>query len=162
MDSLENRKTGTIIHIIRKILKIYSSRGFIISDIFGDNEFDVDDIKSAILPATMHICAAGEHVPKIYHPILMIKERGRTICHSLPFSSFPKIMTKSLARVITQWINTFLSTGGISDRFIPSNIVLGLNDPGFNHKRLPFGSYVYAYSRTDNTMESRSTPSIVL
>ena len=151
MDSLENRKTGTIIHILRKILKIYSSRGFIISNIFGDNELDFDDINSTILPATMHICAAGDHVPKIERPILTIKERGRTICHSLPFTSFPKIMTKSLARVITQWMNAFLSTGGVSDRFIPSNIVLGLKKPDFNRKRLPFGSYVYAYSETDNT-----------
>ena len=156
MNPLENRKKGTIIHILRKTRKKYPSRGFIICDIFGDNEFDVDDIKSAILPATMHICAVGEYVPTIERPTRTIKERGRTICHSLPFTSFPKIMTKSLARVITQWMNAFPSTGGVSDRFIPSNIVLGLKNPDFNRKRLLFVSYVYAYSGTDNTMESRS------
>ena len=117
MDPLENRKKEKIIRILRKILKIHSSRGFIISDIFGDNEFDVDDIKSSILPATMHICSADEHVPKIERPIRTIKERGRTIYHSLPFTSFPKIMTKSLTRVITQWMNALPSTGGVSDRF---------------------------------------------
>ena len=59
-------------------------------------------------------------------------------------------------------MNAFLSTGGVSDWFSPSNILLGLNNPNFNRKRLPFWSYVYIYSGTDNTMESRSTPSIAL
>jgi len=94
IDPLENKGRVSIIRILQNIIQLYSTRGFIISDLFGDGEFDVDDIKLAILPITTHICSTNEHVPKIERPIRTIKERCRSICHSLPFSSFLRIMTK--------------------------------------------------------------------
>lgn len=102
MDFMENNTKDTMITFLLRIKKRYTSRGFIIPDMFSDNEFDSEDIKSAMLPTTLHICAANERVPKIKHLILTIKERSRTICYSIPYSSFPKLTTKSLSKVVTQ------------------------------------------------------------
>ena len=54
---------------------MYLTRGFTITDVYGDNEFDVDDYKTIFLPPRLHICAKGEHVPTIERSIRTIKER---------------------------------------------------------------------------------------
>ena len=90
-------KTATVImkHLKNIILK-YTSKGFTINDIFGDGEFNIDDIVTSVLPATLHICSADEHVSKVERAIRTVKELARTICHNLPYDSFPKLMTTSL------------------------------------------------------------------
>ena len=92
---------------------MYSSRGFLISDIFGDNEFDMSDFKDTLLPSKLHICASGEHVPKIESTIRTMKGRTRTICHSSPINCFPKIMSRGIVATAIFWVNAFPSSGGI-------------------------------------------------
>jgi len=67
---MESKKVATIIKYLNDIIKKYTSRGFIITDIFADNEFDIDDITTSILLASLHICSADEHVSQdgTYHP----------------------------------------------------------------------------------------------
>ena len=40
----------------------YSLRGFKISDVHADNEFDVTSLKSRLQPTIMHFYAKGEHI----------------------------------------------------------------------------------------------------
>ena len=99
---MKNKKKDTIIDLLNLLIKTYQSRGFTISYVFGDGEFDRVEIKTTILPSNLHICAAGEHVPRIERTIRTVKERARTLCHSLPYDSFPQLMTKSLLQNSTQ------------------------------------------------------------
>ena len=99
---LPNKYKITIINCLQNIIKIYTSRKFIISDVYGDNEFDMDDLRQAILPARLHICAANEHVPMIERPIRTVKEKARTMCHSVPYTNYTKLMTKSLIASVTK------------------------------------------------------------
>ena len=158
-----NKTKKNIDKEMSKVIKMYSSRGFYISDIFGDNEFDIDDIKTSILPSKLHICASGEHVPKIERSIRTIKERTRTICHSLPYTCFPKIMSRAIVATAIQWINAFPSSGGIIGNYSPALILEGRTNPDCNRTRLTFGSYAHVYdSSSDNTQQKRSIPSIAL
>ena len=143
-----NKKKGNINNEISKVIKMYSSRGFYISDIFGDNEFNIDDIKTSVLPSKLQICASGEHVPKIERSIRTIKERARTMCHSLRYNCFPNIMSRVIVATAIQWINAFHSSGGTIGNYSPALILEGSTNPDCNRKRLTFGSYAHVYDPT--------------
>ena len=93
---MKNKKKDTILSLLNLLIKTYQSRGFTITDVFGDGEFDRVEIKTTILPSNLHICAAGGHVSRIERTIRTVKERARTLYHPLPYDSFPQLMTKSL------------------------------------------------------------------
>ena len=76
IDHMKNRKATTILKHLENIIKKYTTRGFIVTDIFGDGEFDVHNIVTSLLPATLHICSADEHIPKIERTIRTIKEHA--------------------------------------------------------------------------------------
>ena len=103
IDNMDNKYAATIIKHLSTIIKKFTSRGFTISDIFADGEFETDDIITSVVPATLHICSADEHVPKIERAIRTIKERARTVCHTLTYDAFPMLMTTSLTRNIVKW-----------------------------------------------------------
>ena len=65
---MANRKKKEILLYLKNISKIYFSRGFIVTDMYADGEFNLDSIKHGILPVTLNICATGEHVSKLKEP----------------------------------------------------------------------------------------------
>ena len=143
-------------------MKVYFSRGFVITDMYADGEFNFDSIKHGILPVALNICAAGEHVPKIERAIRSIKERCRSICHSLPYTKFTQLMTKSLVFRAVQGMNACPNDQAVSTTMSPSGIVEGKLNPDFNRRRIAFGAYAFVFDRTNNKMDSRSTPGIAL
>ena len=126
------------------------------SNIYADNEFDSDDISLAMRPSTMHICAANEHVPKIERCIRTIKERCRTICHTLPYKVHTRTMTKGLIEHVRRWANAFPSSAGITGNYSPSNIIDGSQNPDCNRKRIVYGAYAQVYTGTSNDIQSRT------
>ena len=62
-----------IIHKIEEVLDKFSDRGFEVTTIHGDNEFDVKYIKEYFLPVMTHIYGKGEHVGIIERTIRVIK-----------------------------------------------------------------------------------------
>ena len=132
------------------------------ANIYTDNEFDSDDISLAMRPSTMHICAVNEHVPKIERCIRTIKERCRTICHTLPYKVHTRTMTKGLIEHVRRWANAFPSSTGITGNYSPSNIIDGSQNPDCNRKRIVYGAYAQVYTGTSNDMQSRTTPAISL
>ena len=114
-----------------QILKLYRSRGFIITDMFVDNEFNHDTIRMGVLPISLNIFSAGEHVPKIKKTIRTIKERCRSLCQSLPYNRYPKMMTRGLAYRAVQFINACLNERAVNFDLSPAGIVEGRNNPDF-------------------------------
>ena len=47
----------------QSIINKYTCRGFIITDVHGDNKFDKAAIKDFLEPALVHIYGREEHVP---------------------------------------------------------------------------------------------------
>ena len=81
-----------------------------------------------------------------------MKERASTVCHTLPYDAFPKLMTTSLMRNIVKWINVFPSSNSINDKYSPANIVDGSSNPEYNKKRLPFGACAMVFFVPKYTM----------
>ena len=150
----ENRTKSAIIKGIQKVINTYTKRGFNISDLHGDNEFDMDDLKDAIKPASTHIYAPEEHVAPIERAVRTVKERCRAMCHSLPYTRYTKLMTNGLVEYVIYWLNAFPAQNGASTTLSPATIVLGRNKPDLSIKHIPFGSYALIYAGTKNNMEN--------
>lgn len=68
----------------------YARRGFEINGFIGDNAFA--PLKEVLEP--FHIVSKGEHVPTIERSIRTLKERCRCTTASLPYSRYPRAMTR--------------------------------------------------------------------
>ena len=156
------RSMGAIKKILDSVINLYESRGFKITELHGDNEFDVPALKDFLLPITIHIYGREEHVPNIERSNRTIKEKCRSICHSLPFRKFTKLMTTMLVEYALYWLNAIPPPTGISKHVSPATIIQGKTKPDFKYRHLPFGTYCMIYISTKNNMKARSVPGIAL
>ena len=158
----QTRTMKSIINTLNEIRQIYSTRGFKIENIHGDNEFNKDEIKQSQLPATFHAYGKDEHVGLIERSNRTVKNKARTMTHAVPYQRMPKLMVIGLVHAAVKWINVFPSKNGVSKSMSPATIVLGSPKPNMKYKRIVFGSYAMAYAGTSNKMKSRSIPAIAL
>ena len=158
----KTRNMKSIITTLNEIRQIYSSRGFRIENIHGDNEFNRDEIKNSQLPALFHIYGKDEHVGLIERSNRTVKEKARTMTHATPYNYIPKVMVIGLVTGVIKWINAFPSMNGVSKTMSPSTIVEGLPKPNMKYKRIVFGAHAMVYIGTNNKLDARSVPAIAL
>ena len=91
---LKSRSATIILDAIKKDCQTYERRGFEITDINGDNEFNIPSLKEALQPKVMHIYAKNEHVGFIENAIKTVKERTRCTSQDAPFNRYTKLMTR--------------------------------------------------------------------
>ena len=96
IEKIKDRKKETISEKLTKICNIYRKRGFIITDAYGDNEFDNEIYREILLPGRLYTCARNEHVPIVERSVRTIKEKARIICYSLPHAALPRTILHSL------------------------------------------------------------------
>lgn len=157
---LKSRKASEILQAIKRDINKYEKRGFHITDMHGDNEFDIDAIKDAILPTIVHAYSKNEHVGEVENTVKFIKMRARCVCHSTPYKRFIILMTRSLIELVVDMINVFPRKNGVSDTMSPAAMVDGKNKLDMGMKMLAFGSYAMVYVGTENNMKQRSVPGI--
>ena len=66
-----------------------------------------------------------------------------------------------IERSVQKCLNSFPPLDSL-DEPSPAMLVHGDDKPNYKTKRVPFGTYVIAYTGTDNTMDKRSVPAIAL
>ena len=139
----------------------YTTRGFVVSDVFADNEFDSDKYRLLFLLVNLHFCVQGEHVPVIERSIRTVKERIRSTWQGLPHTSLPRIMFASLLERVEGILNNFPAPS--EPQSLPQiMLVEGKNLYDVRKPSLLFGTPAYVYTGSDNTMESRATLAITL
>jgi hypothetical protein len=109
----KTRGMKSIIETLNEIKQIYHSRGFIIENMHGDNEFNKNDIKKSQLPALFHVYGKDEHVGLIERSNRTVKNKARVMTHATPHRKMPKVMTIGLMQGAVKWINAFPSTTGM-------------------------------------------------
>ena len=145
-----------------KIVKLYATGGFVVRTIIMDGE--LEKIKSEIdVELDINISAAREHVGEIerYHKTL--KERYRCVLSNMrPIGSnayqyLHKQIVIRLVYFCIMMLNSVPAAKGISDRFVPREIVTGrrLN---LKHIKTGFGDYIEASSDeiVTNDMKGRT------
>ena len=153
---MSNQQIDTIFQGIKRMYQTYSKRGFTVTDLLMDGQFDTNGLrdKVASLGITLNIVAAGEHVPEIERHIRVIKERARGILNVLPFVKVPARVIIELIYYCCFWLNSFPADGGISDTLSPRAIVVGSTVNYTHHCKIEFGSYVQTHEPHDNSMVS--------
>ena len=99
IQSTANRSANTIQKGLQTVINLYQKRGFNVSDIHADNEFNIASIHDELKPINFHIYSPEEHVHEIERANRTFKESCRVICHSLPFTKYPKIMQFFFSRI---------------------------------------------------------------
>lgn len=87
VDPVQDVSDKSVIPSLKKVLQIYSSRGFMVEYIHADNGFR--GMQEEFLPTRLNLTAAGEHVPEIGISIRTLKERTRTTCHGHAYRFHP-------------------------------------------------------------------------
>ena len=147
---------------IRRIKQIYSQRGFHISLMMMDGQFESLRGDLADLQIGLNTVSNDEHVPDIERHIRTMNERARSVYNMLPFKKMPSRLTIEMVSSSTFWWNSFPPVGGVSDTLSPQAIVTGLEVDYEKHCQLEFGTYVQTHEESNNTMTSRTTGAIAL
>ena len=151
-----------ILRGLQVVSNLYYSCGFNIIYFHGNNKFDLKLLYTTLQPIDFNICAKDEHVPIIERDIHTVKERCPYTTHSLPYVSFPKIMTCSLVTGRVAWLNQFPTKTGVSSTLSAAALVLGTPKPDLIMPWICFGPYALAHTLTKNNMTPRAVLSIAL
>ena len=65
IDYLKSRTKSSLTKALSKVIIMYLTQGFILTDIYADNEFNVTEYKSVFLPTRCHNVASNEHISTI-------------------------------------------------------------------------------------------------
>ena len=87
-----SRSKGVIIDGIKTVIDTYHNRGFRVRTIHGDEEFDMDDLRASISLINLEITGRDKHDGPIERSFRTIKERSRSVCHSVPYRWYTKLM----------------------------------------------------------------------
>jgi hypothetical protein len=155
---IANRSKGAIRACIAADLKTYEERGFTVTNIHADGEYN--QFKNLFPHVHFTICSAEDHVPEVERAIRTIKETIRATIHGMPYHRLPRAMVKELVSMATRVTNMLPHNDGISDTLSPATIITGLPKPDFNTMTLEFGSYVQVYDGTSNNTKSRTLGAI--
>jgi hypothetical protein len=121
--------------------QMYMLRGFHTVEIAGDGEFDYIADQVASLPTNqmLNFAAASEHVDMIERNVRFLKEKARSIRHSLPFECVKALMLIRMVLHTLQFMNSFPWKGGLK-HYPPSAIMTGAK-LHMSQLQLKFGSY---------------------
>ena len=159
---LRGRGKKEIANSMKLIINKYQTRGFDVTTIFADNEFENEIIQGEFPGIKFEICAANQHTPEIERCVRSVKDRCRCMCHSAPFKRYTKLMTIHLIFTCVKWLNSFPSQNSFSKSMSPAKILEGANDPDLKINKVAFGTYVLLHGKTTNSMNSRRIPAIAL
>ena len=162
VERMKHRTKTAIIGSITDTIKIYNHRGFEVSFMHGDGEFEINDLKEAIAPTEAVIYGKNEYVPIAERSIRTVKERCRTTCQANPYTRYTSLMVQHLVESRVTWLNRFPSKNGVSNTLSPASIVLGHAKPDMSIQRIPFGAYAQVCTQITNNMKTRSVPGIAL
>jgi hypothetical protein len=123
---LTNRTKEAIWAALLATYKMYLLRGFRVVVIKGDQEFAAISDLAVALPTTPSLdwAAALQHCGLVERNIRFLKEKIRSIRHSLPFERVPGIMVVRMVMHIVKFVNGFPRKGGVK-HFSPGEIVTG-------------------------------------
>ena len=111
---LAHRNKALIWEALHATYKMYLLRGFMIVVIAGDQEFaSISDLVVQLPTAPkLDWAAASQHCELIERNIRFLKEKIRSLCHSLPFERVPGIMVVRMVLHIVKFVNGFPRRGG--------------------------------------------------
>ena len=160
--NIKNQSNKTILSTLKMIKRIYDQRGFKITQINSDGQFESLRGDLAAMQIHLNVASNDEHVPEIERHIRTIKERTRCSYNMLPFKNLPPQLVVEMVSSSTFWWNSFPPEGGVSATLSPRAIVTGLDVDYIKHCQLDFGTYVQTHEEHTNSMAARTVGAIAM
>ena len=157
---LDNLQNSTIVSHLKIIMNVYCVRGFRVTIVLADNQFESMRGDIADLGAIVNVVSRDEHVPEIERYNRTIKERVRSQYNMLPFDCIPPVLLVELVYSQVFWRNMFALRGGVSKTQSPSEIILNRKLDFNAHCKVEYGDYVQTHEEHDNSMNSRTVGAI--
>jgi hypothetical protein len=158
---LPDKQSSSLQECARRIVTLYRSRGFTVTVIKGDGEFEC--LREGLPAGTqLNTVSEGEHVPEVERLNRTLKERVRCIDATLPFQRIPPRMTIEMVYNCVFWLNCFPPGRGLSATMSPRQIMTGQRIDFRKHCQLEYGSYVQTHDEHDNTMTQRTTGALAM
>jgi hypothetical protein len=160
---IQNRKSAQIKSSIMHILAVAKSRQLQISHIISDNEGGVLSMSEDLLNQGIQVSptAAGEKAHKVERRIRYLKERVRSIIHSLPYNLNALLLIHCVAH--STWCTNLHITSESTSNLSPYEVFTGRRLSAKRDLRHSFGDYVQAtVPHTNNTMAARTEGHITL
>ena len=153
---LANRMVPQIFKAFKEIYQYYLHRGFRITTVHADGEFEPLKAMIDILPGgpVVNLASANQHVPEIERRIRVVKERCRAVRHSLPFQQIPKLLTVHIVLNVVKLLNFFPTKEGVSETLSPKTIMSGETLDFKKHLSLQIGQYCQVHEE-DNPRNSQ-------
>ena len=148
---LPNQQEATIKNKVWAVIHLYEQRGFRLTSIMADPEFE--PLRAAF--PQLNTCGADDHVPETERFIRTVKDRVRSVYHSSPYKYIPCLLLVHLVKAAVFWLNAFLHCHGISDQS-PRYIMTGHTLNFQHHTRLELGAYVQTHEEHGNLMGPRT------
>jgi hypothetical protein len=120
-----DQKNSTILRVMEQVKNVYAKRGFRITTILMDGQFEHLKTKLTGMGITANTTSRDEHVSEIDQEIRMIKEQVRCVLCSLPFKRIPTRMMIKLVYYSVFWLNSFPASDGVSNTISLQEIVIG-------------------------------------
>ena len=156
-------KKEDILTGLQKVINLYQSRGLIVEQVHGDNEFEC--VKEDIRPILMNISAADEHVSMVERSIRTIKDRTRSQIQHLLYSRFPKAMIIGYVIFAVKSLNSEIGICRLFSNYSPHTLVTGQPARPYNQiVSMTYGEYaeVYAANPITNDNNERTISAIAL
>jgi hypothetical protein len=160
VENLNNRQVTTVRNGLRKVLAQYKRRGFRVTAIHADPEFE--PLQAVIGQIQFNFCAQNEHVPEIERFIRTVKDRVRSGYNSLSFKRIPRLILIRLVSNAVFWLNDFPHRDGASSTLSPRYILTGKQLDYIKHVRAEFGAYIQTHEEHSNNMNARTLSAICL
>ena len=154
---INNRKVEHIADGITKVHKLYLQRGFKITHINTDCEFEPLRKEMTALCINPNCASKMEHVPEIERLIRTVKDPVRSAGATMTFKHISKLMIVHLVASVIFWLNAFPpSTPGVELSYTkgPGQLILGNTVDYKKFCRLQTGEYVQVHQEdeTRNTI----------
>ena len=104
-----------------------------------------------ILPYTLHIYAADEHIGGIEHASFTVKEQVCCSFHSTTYKCLTNIMTKAVIKDSTYWLNSLPSDNIVYDTLSTAAILQVLPTSNYDKLTIDFVPYNQVHIGTNNT-----------
>jgi hypothetical protein len=161
ISALDSMKIPILEEEIKRIIRMYTVRGFYVKHILVDIQFKAIRDRG-LLDANVNVVAKGEHAPMIERFIRVVKERCRCYYAMMPFDDIPRIVIIHLLITVMFYINAFVWKKGVSPFLSPMTILEGVVLDYNLHFQVIFGEYAHTYEETTNNMKRRTVGAVAL
>jgi hypothetical protein len=139
-EAIPNRQEKTLMTCLKQVHSAYLQRGFRVTHVHGDLEFEC--LHGAIatdMRATLNTASEDEHVPEVERCIRTIKERTRCTYQSTGFERYPPKLIVEMVFLSVFWLNAFPHKHGVSPTISPRTIVTGKHIDYKIHCKVEYG-----------------------